>query len=203
MNFDFDGTYDSSSCNYVVDGTPRGEPSLNHTVLCLNGEDEFLTIAYFNNYFAWNPIGQTFTLCFWMKPSNPADTSGVFSTNCGYGYEESVYDVCLEDGKLVFTLGSDRYPTQIEPSLTDFSKVCVTFNNGTYIVYFNGEFVFQLESDPQPVNSQAPATLGKVDGKDLFYGYFDDFCFWNRVLSAQEIYDCFSQGVSNEYYKSE
>ena len=32
---------------------------------------------------------------------------------------------------------------------------------------------------------------------------FFQFCFWNRVLSAQEIYDCFSQGVSNEYYKSE
>jgi len=203
MHFDFDNTYDSFSCHNFVDGTPHGSPKLDDTVLCLNGKREFLTIAYFNNYFAWNPVGKTFSLCFWMKPSTEAATEGVFSTNCYYEEEGSVFDVCLDGGQLVVKLGSnEEIPTGEYPPTNEFSKVCVTFDNGLYILYFNGQPIHTLQRDPHPINSQNAATLGYVDDdyKDSFYGYFDDFCFWNVVLDEDEIKECYEKGPSNTYY---
>ena len=52
----------------------------------------------------------------------------------------------------------------------------MTFDNGLYILYFNGQPIHTLQRDPHPINSQNAATLGYVDDdyKDSFYGYFDD-----------------------------
>ena len=44
LNFDFSGTFDSQSCHNFAKGEAYGDPSLNGDVLCLNGEDQFLTV---------------------------------------------------------------------------------------------------------------------------------------------------------------
>ena len=44
LHFDFTRTFDSFSCHNFAKGEPYGDPSLNGDVLCLNGEDQFLTV---------------------------------------------------------------------------------------------------------------------------------------------------------------
>jgi hypothetical protein len=44
LDFGFDGTYDSYSCNNFAKGDAYGEPSVDGDVLCLNGENQFLTV---------------------------------------------------------------------------------------------------------------------------------------------------------------
>ncbi len=56
----------------------------------------------------------------------------------------------------------------------EFSKLCVTFGNGYYNVYFNGDNVFNVFSGEYAVNSQVAATLGYVNPLPFFYGYIDD-----------------------------
>jgi hypothetical protein len=202
MHFHFTGSYDSFSCNNVVDGTPNGSPSLDQDVLCLNGEDEFLTIAYFNNWFAWNPLSDSFTLCLWIQPKEDGESRGVFASNCYYGEGEqvSVLDLWLDFGQLIARFGSKMVYTQEFLPAGVFSKVCVTFDAGHYELYIDGVLlVTEYIMDPLPINSQVPATLGYVTGKDTFLGYIDDFCFWTRALSADEILKCYIDGPSNEY----
>lgn len=44
LHFDFSESFDSRSCHNFAKGEPYGDPSLNNDVLCLNGEDQFLTV---------------------------------------------------------------------------------------------------------------------------------------------------------------
>ena len=61
-------------------------------------------------------------------------------------------------------------------STSDFDKVCVTFNNGTYTVYYNGAFLKTVEGDPMPTNSQSATALGTAYDYPSFEGYLDDVC---------------------------
>jgi hypothetical protein len=60
------------------------------------------------------------------------------------------------------------------PALYEFSKVCITFDEGLYTIYYNGQFVKEVPEDPMPINSQDYATLGWAEGKSPFKGYIDD-----------------------------
>lgn len=52
-------------------------------------------IPFLNNWFAWNPVGQAFTFCFFIK-AGYEQTSGVFSTNC---YSDQVSYLYFINGK--------------------------------------------------------------------------------------------------------
>ena len=45
LNFDFNGSYDSYSCNNWVHGGAYHEPSIAGGALCLNGYDQFLFVS--------------------------------------------------------------------------------------------------------------------------------------------------------------
>lgn len=55
-----------------------------------------------------------------------------------------------------------------------WSKVCVVFDMGRYVVYVNAQNSGNAFADPVPVNSHSDATLGFVEGRDPMKGYFDD-----------------------------
>ena len=61
------------------------------------------------------------------------------------------------------------------PSYEYFTKICVTFNNGHYVIYIDGVFhSAHWQYDMWPINSQNPTTLGYMRGFPTFQGYIDD-----------------------------
>lgn len=45
MFFQFEGVFDSYSCNNVVDGTAEGNPNLDYGVLNLDGNNDYLLVS--------------------------------------------------------------------------------------------------------------------------------------------------------------
>ena len=54
--------------------------------------------------------------------------------------------------------------------------MCITYDNGRYVVYFNGAPCggVEMDEDIGPVNSQVATTLGFKEGYPFFNGYIDD-----------------------------
>ena len=189
--------YDSYSCENFAAGDPKGDPALEENALCLNGsEGQYLAIPYLNNWFAWNPNGQAFTLCFWFKVG-AGQSGGLFSSNLGLTASGSVADFWLVNGELYALMGQTTLQLGVFPGDGVWESVCITFDFGQYVVYYNGAQVATSEEDEYPVNSQTPAALGHVDGLGQLESYFDDFCFWTSVLDDAVIADIYSDGRSD------
>tara|TARA_Y100001970_G_scaffold179795_1_gene218916 strand:- start:7023 stop:22568 length:15546 start_codon:yes stop_codon:yes gene_type:complete len=97
-----------------------------------------------------------------------------------------------------------------------WTHICVTYNgpayNGTAAVYINGMPVAMAAASATPASDKTivtvtgtdngdGATLGdKPGGTRGLYGQYADVGFWNRVLTADEIYELYSRPLAN--YKS-
>ena len=60
--------------------------------------------------------------------------------------------------------------------------VCVSFDHGNYTIYLQGSEIDQIQTDPEPINSQSSTTLGYVHGFEPFQGYFDDVSRFMHVI---------------------
>ena len=66
-----------------------------------------------------------------------------------------------------------------------WTKVCVVFDMGHYVVYVNAANSGNAWVDPVPVNSHSDATLGFVEGKEPMKGYFDDVSVYQNFNVKQ------------------
>jgi hypothetical protein len=199
LSFDFEDDFNSEACNgNFASGVPHGDAVIAGETLCLDGHGDFLAIPYLNNFFAWNPIGHTFTLCFWFKQQTLTYGQGLFSTNCGDDGPTFI-SIYLEDNIVKVAVSGTIIETTVAPSESDYISVCVVFDNGNVYVYVNGNPDGSAKVDAYPINNQYAATLGLVKGYEPFKGYFDDFCFWTEA-NAQYAIDHYNKSYSNDNY---
>ncbi|MCH1612609.1 MAG: hypothetical protein L7S72_04860, partial [Flavobacteriales bacterium] len=137
-------------------------------------------IAFFSNY---SSIGKAIVVG-WRKENN--DTG--FST---YLWNQSQNSTQY-----------DHYPIdQASPSINNWHHLVSVFENGSAVkMYLNGELFYSSTSSRQgfsnPLlsnNTALSLNFGKWDENTCFTdGKLDDFGFWNRVLSVQEIQELYS-----------
>ena len=70
------------------------------------------------------------------------------------------------------------------PLAGKFSKICVSFENGEYRVYFNGQLITIVTGRPPSpyTNSQSATSLGSMYNYPSFDGYIDDVRSWSWFL---------------------
>jgi hypothetical protein len=116
----------------------------------------------------------------------------------------------VETEKPVFTVANssaERFPA------AQWTHICITYNgpayNGTASIYINGMPVAMASASSTPAsdktiinvsgtNNAHRTTLGdKPAGSRRLYSQFADLGFWNKILTAGEIYDLYSRPLAS------
>ena len=185
----------STSCYHEIYQASTGTPSVTDGALELSGFAQFTTIPYMGNWFQVNPIINSFSMCIWLR-SDTNRTTAVMSLGGADENNGKVAEFLLQSGSLVAKLGQSTLDLGVFPHPTWWSNLCVTFDHGHYVLYFNGTVIKETHETLGQITFFSPFSLGYIPRTALFKGFFDDWCFWTSTLDKGDIVDFYKTGPS-------
>ena len=198
--------------SYSNDGTlngpsnAQGKLNQDNTAYNFDGSDDYISLndSFFN---ADSSVASfTFYTLFKVDQLNPTTAQHIFAKE---GYWRTIYlsATRLNDGDYHFRFGGSQPSPQqyfginsnLEYDINTWYNVVVTFNNGELKIYVDGELDNTTTTPMTTIDwsflSQGNSTSTNHFGNQLtnggpenyFDGTIDDFMYWNRVLTQNEI----------------
>jgi hypothetical protein len=186
--------FGNSNKAYSFQGSPDNAQYMLTNQISNLSSSEFSFSIWFNSS-QFNP-NQT--------PSNPYDFAN-FNIQCLLSINSNNWDVgnkiacCLDydNSKIIYEHWTSQNGGQYLTSssiieINNWYNVTVTFSNNYATVYLNSIFLYTFNTEMDSSNQVDLLIGGRRNGPEMipmggFKGVIDDFAWWNRALSQQEI----------------
>ena len=149
------------------------------------------------NQFAITQSSQ-FTVNFWYytnSQASPVHFLGKRSTTVANLNWQFAYNIGSGQG-LVFNGALGGCSTGSQITLGQWEMLTGVFNNGTWSIYRNGNFINSTSANVQSDLGNL-LKIGNAGSADPFYGKLDDISIYNRALTQQEITALYNSQTCN------
>ena len=211
-------------CHHVV-GTLHGDAELVGGYLKVDGDGDYLSFGFLNNWFAWREKGD-FTISMWFNQTqagwdntNNFPIEGLFGNgDCdqdpsvwmGFGNETQQGGVRTDKDEALFgDFGADKADRfYIEPLI--WCQVAIRCTDTDVTLFLNGEKTGMRPISGNIVNTFAASTMGLTYlGCEPFFfsGCIDDVMIFDRYVPDAEMMDLFNRfrtpaGIEGRYFSA-